>query len=1160
MREGCSISYERSVQLDSEEIPGGFVRYYADGDEEIIHANGYVIKLFECDSVEEFLELTQGSFKHFVYEDDLGSVESSIKGQVRNRNNPDHVYYRIRTKTGRIVTVMDYGRLQTDSPYQRPIFEVFIARVSSESAIDWLTGLSGMARFLSNARTSANALTESGQRTVAIAFDIIGMKSFNTRYGREEGDRLLCALADALSAQFGREACSRFGEDHFYAFTPEEGAAKKVSAVFSAFAISDFDRVPPVRAGLYLTDKEDDIVAIGFDRARTACDLDRTTWQSHLTWYTDNMRSNAQLRNYVLEHLDQAIAEKWIRAYYQPVMRSTTGKICEEEALARWVDPTYGVLPPNVFIPVLEEASLSHRLDLHIVSCVVEDFKWKREQGIPIAPVSVNISYRDLVRLNVAHEIASRTDEAGIPHDLLHVEFTESAIHSDPDLFRQQVKDLHDAGFEVWMDDFGSGYSSLNVLQRYEFDVIKLDMEFLRGDERDLEKGRAIVAGIVRTTKQLGLRSVAEGVETEAQATFLEGIGCDMLQGYLFSSPQPLDVIAQRFHDGVGLPREERDEEGYWNQVCNLSLTDFSQYEDGQGIEGIAISEFPAGVLEHRDGQWYVIRDNRSMYDFLKRTNIVDEDHSELLVNPIPNGLDEEFVMASTRSKESGKWEQIASRLEYGSGFQFYVKPLSSTDKADAYTVVGVPTMLGTALGSYGDVPVGYAVFRVILNETGDEVVDTVYVYANGLYRDWAGFGDRDPTGLSFLATVPNADTLWFPYCYRAAVLGEELHDTVYSPETGHWMNFHIAPCPITNCCVYAFSLADAEHYERQELKIGLDTSGLIIELANALNGEVSYSVAMNHLLEAMSTIIHPDRLYVFEIGEETVSNTFEWCAEGIEPQIDTLQDLDPSEFDTWEELLTKEPVVVIPDVEEFKESDPRMYWQLTRQGITHLLAVPFYDGDRLLGYLGADNYMLEEDLDSIRVLQTVSSFISARIVNHRLMDVVERLATRDELTGLLNRKGVDLAVEDRLSQASDEPYALALMDIDAFKDANVAYGRELGDIALGKIAEKIVHTLPEGAIFGRNGGDEFAIALFGEDARLMESCLTELVDAQFACEHAGARHVYTLSAGYACSPEQVKNLHDAYSKADSALRSLRIDKTRGCRKYEPGKDRDLES
>lgn len=994
MHELYATNYEDCLQLSSEAMPGGFVRYYADGDEEIIHANKYVIDLFECDSAQEFLELTQGSFRHFVYSEDLSAVEGSIWGQVRSRQNLDHVYYRIKTRSGKLVTVADYGRLVNDSSYGRPVFEVFVARVSPESYVDWLTGLSGMVRFHELARMGASMLANLGQRIVAISLDIMGMKAFNTRYGRQEGDRLIRALANAMRAQLGGEACSRFGEDHFYAFAPEQGIEKKITALFSDFASADFERVPPLRVGLYACDEQDDIVSVGFDRAKTACDLDRTTWQSHFAWFTNEMKAEAQLRIHVLEHLDQAIAEGWIRPYYQPVVRSSTGMICEEEALARWVDPEHGVLAPNLFIPVLEEASLLHRLDLHVIGCVLADFARKRELGVPIVPVSVNVSYRDLSKFDVALEVASRADALGVPHELLHVEFTESAIHSEPELFMTQVRALHDAGFEVWMDDFGSGYSSLNVLQKYEFDVVKLDMGFMRSSAEDKEKARSIVAGIVQTAKRLGVRALAEGVETEEQASFLERIGCDMLQGYLFSQPQSLESIAQYVGASYELIREPRDEEPYWNAVSAISLTDFSEYEGGKGIEGISISEFPAGVFQKKDGDWYVVRDNRSLGEFLEYKGVVEAGHSGLRINRVQRELDSDFFAACERAIVSGNWERIAGRLEYGSGLQFYVRFLASGHAVQAYTVVGVPTMLGSALGAYGDVPVGYAVFRVILNETGDAVTDAEYVYANDLYRQWANFGNTHLTGRSFLETAPNASELWLPYCYRAAVLGEQVHDTVYSPETGHWLNFHLAPSPVEGCCVYAFSKADEEHREREEMQMGLDTSDLIIRIANTLNGELSYDVAMNRLLETMSEVIHPERLYIFEYGEESVSNTFEWCAEGVEPQIHTLQDLDFSEFETWERMLAHEPIVVIPNVDDLKEKDPRMYWQLERQGVTHLLATPFYDGDQLLGFLGADNYMLEEDLDSIRVLQTVASFVGARIVNRRLLNKIERLTT----------------------------------------------------------------------------------------------------------------------------------------------------------------------
>ena len=226
------------------------------------------------------------------------------------------------------------------------------------------------------------------------------------------------------------------------------------------------------------------------------------------------------------------------------------------------------------------------------------------------------------------------------------------------------------------------------------------------------------------------------------------------------------------------------------------------------------------------------------------------------------------------------------------------------------------------------------------------------------------------------------------------------------------------------------------------------------------------------------------------------------------------------------------------------------MYWQLSRQGVHSLLAAPFYDGDRLLGYLGADNYMLEEDVDSIRVLQTVASFVGARIVNRRLMETVERLATRDELTDLLNRNGVDLAVDERLSAEEDVPFALALMSIDGFKDANHIHGRGLGDVALRTVAQELRRAFPTDAVIGRNGGDEFVVVAFGDAAGEMESRLVELTGTEMTLEHAGEPITMTLSAGYASCPEVADNLHDAYSDANAALRAARDLGGRGCVQY----------
>ena len=461
----------------------------------------------------------------------------------------------------------------------------------------------------------------------------------------------------------------------------------------------------------------------------------------------------------------------------------------------------------------------------------------------------------------------------------------------------------------------------------------------------------------------------------------------------------------------------------------------------------------------------------------------------------------------------------------------------------------------GDMLAKYGDVPVAYAVFRVKLNDDSTEVVDTEYIYVNHEYRDWLGFGDIELEGRSFLETVQDASKVWFPYCYRAVVLHKGSHDVIYSPEIESWLSFNVEPSPMEGCCIFAFTKMDAEHKQRELIEAQRDTSDLIIGITDALNNALDYDAAMNGLLETMSRVIHPERLYIFERWEHTSDNTFEWCAPGVEPEIDMLQNLDNSEFATWDRMLAKEPVVVIPDVSAYKGVDDRLYELLTMQGIDRLLAVPFYDRGKLIGYLGADNYALDERLDTRRLLETVASFVSARMVNRRLMDELEQVSTHDPLTGLLNRRGIDAMIDEHIAHHEGEPFVIALADVDDFKYVNDLYGHAVGDEALRVLARKLRETMPSTSILGRNGGDEASIMLYGDNAKNIDGILDEFVHGDLSFEMDGNRYSLSISVGYTWCEGTREDLKAAYSRADAALYTVKYNGKSGYQRFTPGMD-----
>ncbi len=675
-----------------------------------------------------------------------------------------------------------------------------------QGSIDWLTGLPNMADFLGFAKQASSALEARDERLTILALDLIGLKTYNARYGRSTGDDLLKLFAHLLGDRFGVDACARFGEDHFYAFAAETDVPFMLESLFADLERSQEIKTLPVRVGAYALDKGEDPEAVGLDRARFACDLDRKTWQSHVIWFDDAMRSDAELRIHVLEHVDEAIKEGWIRPHYQAIVRAATGELCGEEALARWDDPEFGMLTPDDFIPVIEEAGLLYKIDMHMVECVLADFVEKQKHGIGLAPVSVNISQRDFTNLDIAEEVRSRADALGISHGLLRVEFTESAASEDPVAFKQQVDALRAEGFEVWMDDFGSGFSSLGTLQKFDFDLVKLDMGLIE-DIVD-EKALKVVIGIVQMASQLGIGVLAEGVEAAAQAELLEGAGCGMLQGYLYSRPLPLVAVMGRFLDGIGIRREDLMEADYWDAIAKVNLRQLSQGDFNRTFEG-TWREYPAGIIEQRADGWRFLRVNDAYRSFLEDVGMLDFESPRLQANPVNGELDEEFMLAVERCSASGDWVAIASHLEYGTGMHYRVKPAASSDAAKAFVVAAGPTTFGVGLGVYGDVPVAYAVFRAVLDETNAKVLDVEYVYANEKYCEWGGYQQENLAGRSFLGLDENTSDVWFPYVHRAVVKGEASHDVIYSPETKHWLDFNVEPSPVEGCCIFAFSIAD---------------------------------------------------------------------------------------------------------------------------------------------------------------------------------------------------------------------------------------------------------------------------------------------------------------------------------------------------------------
>jgi len=280
------------------------------------------------------------------------------------------------------------------------------------------------------------------------------------------------------------------------------------------------------------------------------------------------MNKITDLDKYVQEHIQEAIDKNWIIAYFQPVTRSLTGEVSCYEALARWDDPIYGFLTPDIFIPPLEKSGDIYLLDMAILEIICKNYRERQEKSLDSVPVSFNLSRVDLGLGDIHERINAICDKYNVPHKMIHVEITESTSLEKEDALEEHIQWFHRDGFEVWMDDFGNGFSTFNTLQTHSFDVIKLDMMFLRNFNRRAE---LILTSIIKMAKSLGIGTVCEGVEFLEHAQFLKEIGCERMQGWYYGRPQPIDFLKDLSQD-----EEHRfeisDKQDYWDKIAGIDL------------------------------------------------------------------------------------------------------------------------------------------------------------------------------------------------------------------------------------------------------------------------------------------------------------------------------------------------------------------------------------------------------------------------------------------------------------------------------------------------------------------------------------------------------------------------------------------------------------
>ena len=603
------------------------------------------VELLGADSLEQaYAEMAHNALSH-VHPDDAARVGNTVSRFMRDADRFESIYrlldrddksWRMIHALGKFVYIpsgprlayiwyTDEGAYTEGREGQSGSLNATLANALHEESIlktnyyDELTGLPNLTYFFDLAEAWKDAALRRGETAVLLYIDLNGMKYFNYKYSFAEGDKLLRSFARLLVGIYGGESCGHIAADRFAAFTKAEGLEDSLERLFSEARKINGGNSLPIRVGVYSTALGDVPVSLAYDRAKIACDTLKKSEVSSFCFYSKEQSDVIKRRQYILSNIDRAIAEKWIQVYYQPIIRAVNEKVCDVEALARWSDPTEGFLSPAEFIPYLEDEGLIYKLDLYVLEQVLEKIRMQSAAGLYIIPHSINLSRSDFDACDIVEEIRRRVDEAGVGRDRITVEITESMIGKDYAFMKTQIERFQSLGFPVWMDDFGSGYSSLDVLQSIKFNLIKFDMGFMQKLDEG-EDGRIILTELIKMTTALGLDSICEGVETKEQVRFLQEVGCSKLQGYYYSRPIPLEMIMERHRTGVRVEAENPAESGYYDSISRVNLYDLGVVanEEADALHN-SFSTLPMGIVEVLGDSSRFTRSNQSYRDFIKR-------------------------------------------------------------------------------------------------------------------------------------------------------------------------------------------------------------------------------------------------------------------------------------------------------------------------------------------------------------------------------------------------------------------------------------------------------------------------------------------------------------------------------------------------------------
>lgn len=536
-------------------IPAGILlqRYEENGDITVLYYNDFICNMLRY--TREELDEKIKNYLSLIDMEDRKRLASSMHEAARKRENfiatyryirKDGSYCFVQSTTTKIEAYQDEYIVYTIVVDISGIKETERLNIEINKELkyradnDALTGVYNRAAFIKITEQLLKDNLDDAYNLVVL--NIEKFKVLNEVLGPASGDKVLKAIAEYFSRRIKLVGTyGRLEADHFVFCAPKDIIDPEYVLAVLDEIVDELDINYKIKFNLGIYCIHDVTVPVEkmIDRASIAIEKIKGNYNTSYYYYDENIRISLLEEQEIISEMNEAIEEEQFVVYYQPIYSYSSLLPISAEALVRWLHPKKGLIPPSKFIPIFEKNGFITRLDYYVWENVCLYLRKRLDDKLPVVPISVNVSRLSLYNINISKNILDLTKKYNLDPKYLKLEITESAYTDNPHLLQTYTKELQLNGFNIAMDDFGSGYSSLNMLKDVPVNILKLDLKFL-GDMKKSNRSGNILASIIRMAKWLNMTVIAEGVETKAQANFLSSIGCDYHQGYYYGRPMPI--------------------------------------------------------------------------------------------------------------------------------------------------------------------------------------------------------------------------------------------------------------------------------------------------------------------------------------------------------------------------------------------------------------------------------------------------------------------------------------------------------------------------------------------------------------------------------------------------------------------------------------------